>query len=121
MFRKPTLKRLGDAVGVETEGKDGRVHWKKSPHCSSQTELATHFPHSSRGFLPPYRGSFSEEASHPTPVLSKDLAPPALPLKGPGVVVMGWGGVSGFLMHGGGTYAFLMSSADALRGTSRIS
>lgn len=95
----------------------------KRAHTAARKQIfSLHiFPYSSRGFLPPCRGSLSEEASHPTTVFSKDLALSALPLKGPRVVVAGWGGVSGFLMHGGGTYAFLMSSADALRGTSRIS
>lgn len=51
----------------------------------------------------------------------KDLGPSARSLKDP-MVVMGRGlGVRGFLMRNGGTYAFLMSSADALRGTSRMS
>lgn len=51
----------------------------------------------------------------------KDLVPWALPLKGPMVLGAGTGGLRGLVVPRGGTYAFFMSSADALRGTSRIS
>lgn len=83
---------------------------KKDPQCSFPEELQSY------GLSPTHPGvSF-----FPTDV--KDQVPWARPLNGPMVLlVVRAGGLTGFVVHSGGTYAFLMSSADALRGTSRIS
>lgn len=75
--------------------------------------------------LPAELHSYRLSPTHPgvssLPTDVKDLVPRALPLKGPVVLVAGTRGLRGFVVHSGGTYAFFMSSADALRGTSRIS